>query len=164
MCEMHSRLHDIQLIYDALPHWGHLLKQRYRSVPDPARLDHILVLSLQFFSSRSHRNIFSRRYSNGHVILPCDLPLSSNFLWLFLWLSHCKNIGVLPVVTQGYLICTSVLLVWQLSRFDEYTSFSLLLALAFYDLCAVLSPCGPLKALVALMQERNIPLPVNSPS
>lgn len=64
-------------------------------------------------------------------------------------------------MTQGYLICTSVLLVWQLSRFDEYTSFSLLLALAFYDLCAVLSPCGPLKALVGLMQERNIPLPVN---
>lgn len=72
--------------------------------------------------------------------------------------------GVLPIVTQGYLICTSVLLVWQLSRFDEYTSFSLLLALAFYDLCAVLSPCGPLKALVGLMQERNIPLPVNHPS
>ena len=67
-------------------------------------------------------------------------------------------------MTQGYLICTSVLLVWQLSRFDEYTSFSLLLALAFYDLCAVLSPCGPLKALVGLMQERNIPLPVNRQS
>lgn len=64
-------------------------------------------------------------------------------------------------MTQGYLICTSVLLVWQLSRFDEYTSFSLLLALAFYDLCAVLSPCGPLKALVVLMQERKVPLPVN---
>jgi presenilin 1 len=64
------------------------------------------------------------------------------------------------MMTQGYLICTSILLVWQLSRFDEYTCFSLLAALAFYDLCAVLSPCGPLKALVGLMQERNVPLPV----
>ena len=64
------------------------------------------------------------------------------------------------MMTQGYLIATSILLVWQLSRFDEYTCFSLLVALSFYDLCAVLTPCGPLKALVGLMQERNVPLPV----
>ena len=31
--------------------------------------------------------------------------------------------------------------------------------LALYDLCAVLTPCGPLKLLVGLMQERNDPLP-----
>jgi len=29
--------------------------------------------------------------------------------------------------------------------------------LAFYDLCAVLTPCGPLKALVNLMQEKDSP-------
>ncbi len=29
--------------------------------------------------------------------------------------------------------------------------------LAFYDLCAVLSPCGPLKALVNLMSEKDSP-------
>lgn len=35
----------------------------------------------------------------------------------------------------------------------------MLVALAFYDLCAVLSPCGPLKALVKLAQERQDPIP-----
>eukprot|EP01041_Mallomonas_annulata_P010489 gene10489-21882_t len=67
--------------------------------------------------------------------------------------------GIPTVVTQGYLVCTSVILAWQLSRFDEWTAWALLVVLAFYDLCAVLSPCGPLKALVGLMQERNEPLP-----
>ena len=53
--------------------------------------------------------------------------------------------GIPFQMTQGYLIITSVLLAWQLSKFDEYTCFALLVALAFYDLCAVLTPCGPLK-------------------
>ena len=36
----------------------------------------------------------------------------------------------------------------------------MLVALALYDLCAVLTPCGPLKALVKLIQERpDQPLP-----
>ena len=48
---------------------------------------------------------------------------------------------------------------WNLSSIDEYTCWALLIALAFYDLCAVLTPCGPLNALVGLMQERGEPLP-----
>lgn len=62
--------------------------------------------------------------------------------------------GIPKIVTQGYLICTSVLLSWQLSRFDEWTTWSLLFFLALYDLFAVLTPCGPLNALVSLMQQR----------
>lgn len=38
------------------------------------------------------------------------------------------------------------------SRFEEWTGWCLLVVLALYDLCAVLTPCGPLKALVNLMQ------------
>jgi Presenilin len=49
-------------------------------------------------------------------------------------------------------VATSVIMAWQLSRFDEWTGWALLCVLAMYDLCAVLSPCGPLKALVNLMQ------------
>jgi presenilin 1 len=65
--------------------------------------------------------------------------------------------GIPMFVTQGYLIATSVILAWQLSHFDEWTSWTLLIMLALYDLCAVLTPCGPLKALVALMQSDDAP-------
>ena len=64
--------------------------------------------------------------------------------------------GVPTLVTQAYLVATSVLLAWQLSKFDEWTSWCLLVTLVAYDLCAVLTPCGPLKALVNLMQERQL--------
>ena len=67
--------------------------------------------------------------------------------------------GISKHVTQGYLISTSVIMAWNLSSIDEYTCWALLIGLAFYDLCAVLTPCGPLKALVGLMAERDEPLP-----
>jgi len=57
--------------------------------------------------------------------------------------------------SQFYAIATSVLLAWQLTHFDAITGWALLVALGFYDLCAVLTPCGPLKALVNLMQSRE---------
>jgi presenilin 1 len=65
--------------------------------------------------------------------------------------------GVSPSVTQGYLIATSVILAWQLAHFDTWTAWALLVMLALYDLCAVLTPCGPLKALVNLMQRDDAP-------
>lgn len=65
--------------------------------------------------------------------------------------------GIPKVVTQGYLVATSVILAWQLSNFDDWTAWCLLVALALYDLCAVLTPCGPLKALVNLMQRDDAP-------
>lgn len=65
--------------------------------------------------------------------------------------------GVPLYVTQGYLVASSVIVAWQLSYFDPWTAWLLLLLLALYDLFAVLSPCGPLKALVRLMQRRDAP-------
>jgi hypothetical protein len=94
--------------------------------------------------------------------IPCD---SATFLFA------CYNFGVVGVVsifyqagvptfvTQSYLVATSVLMAWQLSHFEEWTGWCLLVTLAAYDLCAVLTPCGPLKALVSLMQERGEPMP-----
>jgi len=60
-------------------------------------------------------------------------------------------------VTQGYLIASSVLVAWQLSQFDPWTAWILLVLLAFYDLFAVLTPCGPLKALINVMQKEGAP-------
>lgn len=60
-------------------------------------------------------------------------------------------------VTQGYLIATSVILAWQLAAFDPWVAWPLLIMLALYDLCAVLTPCGPLKALVNLMMHDDAP-------
>jgi hypothetical protein len=60
-------------------------------------------------------------------------------------------------IKQGYLIATSVVLAWQLSYFNEWTAWTLLVMLALYDLFAVLSPCGPLKALVNQMSKSDAP-------
>lgn len=43
------------------------------------------------------------------------------------------------------------------SHFDDVTAWCLLVMLALYDLCAVLTPCGPLKALVNLMSQEDSP-------
>ena len=67
--------------------------------------------------------------------------------------------GVPRLVTQGYLVAVSVIMAWILTKLPEWTSWALLIALALYDLCAVLTPCGPLKALVKLAQERQDPIP-----
>jgi len=65
--------------------------------------------------------------------------------------------GIPSGITQIYLVFTSVILAWHLSHFDDWTAWTLLVMLALYDLCAVLTPCGPLKALVNLMQEDDSP-------
>lgn len=41
----------------------------------------------------------------------------------------------------------------------QWTSWALLVMLALYDLCAVLTPCGPLRALINLAQTRRDPIP-----
>lgn len=75
--------------------------------------------------------------------LPCDV---------FIFYGGCYNIaivgvisifykkGIPNIITQGYLVFTSILMAWQLSKFEEWTGWSLLVTLAFYDLCAVLTP------------------------
>jgi presenilin 1 len=63
------------------------------------------------------------------------------------------------IVKQGYLVCVSVIMAWSLSKLPDWTNWTILIALAVYDLFAVLSPCGPLKALVEMSQSRNEAIP-----
>mmetsp|Transcript_28493 Transcript_28493/g.53842 ORF Transcript_28493/g.53842 Transcript_28493/m.53842 type:complete len:711 (+) Transcript_28493:135-2267(+) len=66
-------------------------------------------------------------------------------------------LGIPTYITQGYLICSSVIISWQLSHFDTISTWTLLIMLGLYDLCAVLTPCGPLRALVNLMSDEDSP-------
>jgi len=65
--------------------------------------------------------------------------------------------GIPKYITQAYLMATAIILAWHLSYFDSWTTWSLLTMLALYDLCAVLTPCGPLRFLVDLMSEDDAP-------
>jgi presenilin 1 len=65
--------------------------------------------------------------------------------------------GIPLWITQGYLIGSSVCMAWQLTSFNEWMAWSLLIVLALYDLFAVLSPCGPLKALAKLISAPGAP-------
>ena len=68
-----------------------------------------------------------------------------------------KSYGIPLIITQGFLILSATLVAWQFAHFDAWTAWVLLVMLSLYDLCAVLTPCGPLKALVNLMQSDDAP-------
>lgn len=93
-----------------------------------------------------------------------EIRIDAVSFYLFLWnfaivgtTSIFYGKGIPAYVTQAYLIITSVIVAWQLSFFDAWTAWVLLVLLALYDLFAVLTPCGPLKALVKLMSRENSP-------
>lgn len=60
---------------------------------------------------------------------------------------------------QAYLVCTSVIVAWQLAQLPEWSVWMILFLLAFWDLFAVMAPIGPLRCLVDLIQEKGTPLP-----
>ncbi|KAK1929741.1 Presenilin-like protein [Phytophthora citrophthora] len=67
--------------------------------------------------------------------------------------------GIPSICERGYLIATSVIVAWQLSQLPEWSIWMLLLLLGFWDLFAVMTPVGPLRCLVDLVQEKGTPIP-----
>uniref|UniRef100_A0A0E0JH14 Presenilin n=1 Tax=Oryza punctata TaxID=4537 RepID=A0A0E0JH14_ORYPU len=63
------------------------------------------------------------------------------------------------VVRQGYMVALAVIVAAWLSRLPEWTTWIMLIALALYDLVAVLAPRGPLRMLVELASSRDDELP-----
>ncbi|EXC04884.1 Presenilin-like protein [Morus notabilis] len=82
-------------------------------------------------------------------------------------------VGVLSVfmskmaifVTQGYLVVIGMLVAYWFTLLPEWTTWVLLVAMALYDLAAVLLPVGPLRLLVelAISRDEDIPALVYEP-
>ncbi|GAB4860880.1 hypothetical protein Ancab_036040 [Ancistrocladus abbreviatus] len=76
-------------------------------------------------------------------------------------------VGVLAVcmtkmaifVTQGYLVAIGMLVAYWFTLLPEWTTWALLVAMALYDLAAVLLPGGPLRLLVELAMSRDEDIP-----
>lgn len=94
-----------------------------------------------------------------------SIPLDS--ITFFIFLFNFTIVGVLSVfaeaipiiVRQFYMVCLGIFVAAWFTKLPEWTTWTLLVALALYDLVAVLAPGGPLKLLVELASSRNEELP-----
>lgn len=67
--------------------------------------------------------------------------------------------GIPIVLRQGYMVLMGIIVAAWFTKLPEWTTWVLLVALAVYDLVAVLVPGGPLKLLVELASSRDEELP-----
>ncbi|XP_047153354.1 presenilin-like protein At1g08700 [Vigna umbellata] len=67
--------------------------------------------------------------------------------------------GIPIILRQAYMVCLVIIVAAWFTKLPEWTTWTLLVALALYDLVAVLAPGGPLKLLVDLASTRNEELP-----
>merc|ERR1711862_93650 len=98
------------------------------------------------------------------IYLTFNWPLDWITFAIIVWNFSVVGMGSIfwraPVkTTQFYLIAISALMACLFTRLAEWTTWTLLVAIAIYDLFAVLCPRGPLKMLVDLSQERGEPIP-----
>ncbi|KAG0450490.1 hypothetical protein HPP92_026719 [Vanilla planifolia] len=97
-----------------------------------------------------------RRFS-----LPLDAPSA------ILLLLNFSVVGVLSLfspavpilIRQSYMVVLAIIVAAWFTKLPEWTTWTLLLALAAYDLVAVLCPRGPLRILVDLASSRDEDLP-----
>ncbi|KAH6817580.1 Presenilin-1 [Perilla frutescens var. frutescens] len=67
--------------------------------------------------------------------------------------------GIPIIVKQSTMVMLGIIVAAWFSRLPEWTTWVVLVALALYDLAAVLAPGGPLKMLVELASSRDEELP-----
>ncbi|KAL4398584.1 hypothetical protein AHAS_Ahas01G0306500 [Arachis hypogaea] len=63
------------------------------------------------------------------------------------------------IVTQSYLVVIGILVAYWFTMLPEWTTWAMLVAMALYDLAAVLLPIGPLRLLVELAISRDEEIP-----
>ncbi|EOY10426.1 Peptidase A22A [Theobroma cacao] len=99
------------------------------------------------------------------IIQHFSIPIDS--VTCFLLLFNFTVVGVLSVFSggmpivlrQGYMVLLGIIVATWFTKLPEWTTWALLVALALYDLVAVLAPGGPLKLLVELASSRDEELP-----
>lgn len=67
--------------------------------------------------------------------------------------------GVPILLNQMYMVALGIIVAAWFTKLPEWTTWVVLVALALYDLVAVLAPGGPLKMLVELASSRDEELP-----
>lgn len=67
--------------------------------------------------------------------------------------------GIPIVLRQSYMVVMGIVVAAWFTKLPEWTTWFILVALALYDLVAVLAPGGPLKLLVELASSRDEELP-----
>ncbi|RZC59866.1 hypothetical protein C5167_007166 [Papaver somniferum] len=68
-----------------------------------------------------------------------------------------SNMAIL--ITQGYLVVIGMFVAYWFTMLPEWTTWALLIAMALYDLAAVLLPGGPLRLLLELAISRDEDIP-----
>ncbi|XP_041023781.1 presenilin-like protein At1g08700 [Juglans microcarpa x Juglans regia] len=99
------------------------------------------------------------------IIQHFSIPVDS--ITCFLLLFNFTVVGVLSVFSggvpiflrQAYMVSLGIIVATWFTKLPEWTTWVLLVALALYDLAAVLAPGGPLKLLVELASSRDEELP-----
>ncbi|KAF8037403.1 hypothetical protein BT93_B0336 [Corymbia citriodora subsp. variegata] len=96
-----------------------------------------------------------------------DFSIPVDCVTFFVVLFNFAVVGVLAVfmskmaifVTQGYLVIIGMLVAYWFTMLPEWTTWVMLVAMALYDLAAVLLPVGPLRLLVELAISRDEDIP-----
>lgn len=94
-----------------------------------------------------------------------SIPVDS--ITCFVLLFNFTLVGVLSLFSDGfpilfrqsYMVVLGIIVAAWFTKLPEWTTWTLLVALALYDLVAVLAPGGPLKILVELASSRDGELP-----
>ncbi|KAH9722211.1 presenilin-like protein [Citrus sinensis] len=102
---------------------------------------------------------------SAFVVLKFSFPIDCVTFLVILY--NFAVVGVLAVfiskmailVTQAYLVVIGMLVAYWFTLLPEWTTWVLLVAMALYDLAAVLLPVGPLRLLVELAISRDEDIP-----